>query len=177
MQANEVPAMSSSLAAPGWLERLTRWLAIGGLIGLTGIALAIAIDVALRALLNRPLDGLSEVMGLVGAMTIASFLPLSMVMKSHVALRFLNPLVGARGSFLLEQFAALVTLTFTALIAWQLLRYAREMVAGGEKTWILQMAIGPWWFAVAALLVLACLTQLGVLLAGWGTHISSPSSH
>ncbi|WP_337178386.1 TRAP transporter small permease [Hydrogenophaga borbori] len=149
----------------GWLPRLSQWLAIAGLAGLTGISLAIVADVALRAALNRPLDGLSEVMSLVGALTIASFLPLSMVTRSHVSIRFLNRLVGTRGSQWLERFAALVTLVFVSLVAWQLLVYAKEMFSSGEKTWILQMAIGPWWMGVGALLVLACLAQLGVLIA------------
>lgn len=150
--------------ASPFLERVAQWLAVAGLVGLTGIALAIAVDVGLRAIFNRPLDGLSEVMGLVGALAIASFLPMSMVARSHVALRFLNPLVGRRGGFALEQFGAIVTLAFMSLIGWQLLTYAREMAASGEKTWILQMAVGPWWTAVAALIVLAALTQLALIV-------------
>ncbi len=148
------------------LQNAAQLLAVFGLVCLTGVSLGVVVDVGLRALFGAPIDGLAEVMSLVAAITISSFLPLSMLMRSHVSLRFLNALVGPRTSWLMEQFAALVTLVFMSLISWQLVRHAQELLAVGERTWILQMTTGPWWVVVAVVFALSSVAQLGVLLSG-----------
>ncbi len=153
-------------SAVSLLEAASRLLAVVGLICLTGVSVGVVADIALRVGFNSPIDGLSEVFSLIAAITIASFLPLSMVARSHVSLRFLNRLLGPRGGWLLEQFGALVTLVFVALMSWQLLRYAREMIDVGEKTWILQLAVGPWWMVVGGLFVLSALIQFAILVTG-----------
>ncbi|KZZ64292.1 TRAP transporter small permease, partial [Sulfitobacter sp. HI0129] len=120
-------------------------LAIAGLGLLTAIAIAIVVDVLLRFGFSIPIEGLSEVIALVSAVTIASFFPMSLKLGGHAKIRFLGHAFGPKAEKWLETFGDLLAVLFFAALTWQFARYTIELGQSGERTWILQLAPGPWW--------------------------------
>ena len=138
-------------------------LAIGGLAGLTLTALAIVVDVLLRFFFNSPMTGLWDVAGLISAVSIAAFFPLSFISGSHISIRAFGSMIGERWERSLDIFAAAVTLGLLGLMTWQFARLAGQLLESNESTPILHMRTTGFWFAVAVLLAVAVAAQLYVM--------------
>ena len=68
----------------------------------------------------------------------------------------LLPRLAAR----LAAFGQVITVGFFVLMAWQLVRFAREAYVAGEAMPVLRWPIWPWWSAAAACIVLAAVFGL-----------------
>jgi TRAP-type C4-dicarboxylate transport system permease small subunit len=119
--------------------------------------------VLLRWLLAAPVDGLAEISKLLVAVVVASFFPLSLAERQHIAIDLLGTRLPAGARRLVEAFAAVVTLAVFALIAWRLGLYTDETARSGETTWILGWPVTPWWVAVASLIALCVPIQMVVV--------------
>lgn len=138
-------------------------LAFGGLLGLTAVALAIVVDVFLRFFFRAPITGLWDVAGLISAVSVASFFPLSLIAQNHISIKAFGSLIGKRGERIFDVFASLVCLVFFGLMTWQFYRHASQLFASGESTPILHAKTAGFWAAVAVLLGLSVVAQLFVL--------------
>jgi TRAP-type C4-dicarboxylate transport system permease small subunit len=143
---------------------LTRWMAVAGLVCFVAVAMATIVDVLLRWLLNSPIDGVEEVTRLAVAVAIASFFPLALAERHHIAITFLGSVLGARARAWLESFAALVTSWFFFVAGWQFVLYTEQVEEAGETTWILGWTVTPWWAAVTAFMLVCVPVQLLVAL-------------
>jgi TRAP-type C4-dicarboxylate transport system permease small subunit len=133
-------------------ERLAGALAAVAIAGLLGVALLITVDVCLRYFFASPIRGFFDVQPLAFAVLLAGCMPLALARGSHIAVTLVGDRLG--GGRILDRFGRLMTLLFFALMGWQYLRYAAEMMATGQTMAVLRWPVWPWWGAVA-LLVLA----------------------
>ena len=133
------------------------------------------LDVALRYF-GVPINGTTEVVGLIVIGSVAAFFPLSFLEDRHLSIRYLGTGLGALWRRRLDQFGGLATLVFIGLIAWRFLVYADNTTRAGETTFMAGIKVYPaWWFA-AAMFVLSLPIQIYILLRllrdrdGPGTH-------
>ncbi|MEE8396591.1 MAG: TRAP transporter small permease [bacterium] len=134
----------------------SRWIAVTGLIVLVAVALVTIGDVLLRWLFNSPVDGVTEVSRLMVAIAIASFFPVALADRHHVAITFLGGALGPRARAWLEALSALVTSLFFLIVGWQFILYTLDLNASGETTWMLGWKVAPWW-AVTTFFMLLCI--------------------
>lgn len=139
-------------------------LAFGGLFGLTAVALAIVVDVLLRFFFRAPITGLWDVAGLIAAVSVAAFLPLSLISQNHISIKAFGGLIGKSGERVLDLFSGVVCLVFFGLMTWQFYRHASQLFASGESTPILHAKTAGFWAAVAVLLAFAVAAQVSVIL-------------
>jgi TRAP-type C4-dicarboxylate transport system permease small subunit len=155
-----------------WLSRLearsqsvARFCALFGMLGLVTFVLMTNLDVSMRWLLNRPIDGIPDVAPLMIAIVVASFFPLALTERCHVSIEFLGNALGPRARARLEMLVALVTLVFFGLVAWQIIVYTIDLHAMGQTTWVVQIPAAPWWVVVSLFMLLCVVVQLSILLA------------
>lgn len=155
-----------------WLERLesrgksaARLCAFCGMLGLVAFILMTNVDVLMRWLFNSPINGVADVGPLIVAVVVASFFPFALAERYHVSIEFLGNLLGARAHAWLETLAALVSLVFFVLLAWQIILYTIDLNALGQTTWVVQIPAAPWWAVVSFFLVLCAAVQLNIFLA------------
>jgi len=145
------------------VSRLAHGLALGAVACLLAVALVTLADVLLRWLLKAPIRGFVDVAALSMAVIAAACMPALIASRGNVTIRLLGDRARPRWRRVLESFGATVTAAFFALMAWQYVRYAAEMSSSGERLGILQWRVGPWWWAVAALVAATALVALIVL--------------
>lgn len=156
----------SWVAPGGWADRATRWIAFIGLIGLLIITGFILADIILRAVFDRPIDGLEDIAKFTFGVGVAACFPAGLIQGRNVAIRFLGGAVGPKRATWLEAFGALCTLAFFFLIAWQLVAFTRDEIQHHRYTPTLHIATGPFWSLIALLLCLTVPAQL-MVLAVW----------
>ncbi len=155
-----------------WLETLdsrgtfaARWAACLGLVGLVALALMTIADVLLRWLFNSPLDGIADIGRLMVAIVIASFFPIALAERHHITIGFLGKFLGRRADAWLQAFASLVTGVFFVFLGWQFILYTTELHTSGETTWLLGLAVAPWWGAATLFLLFCVPIQLLVVVS------------
>lgn len=158
-----------------WLETLesrgtlaARFAACLGLIGLVGLALMTIVDVLIRWIFNSPIDGVADIGRLMVAIVIASFFPIALSERHHITIGFLGKFLSARADAWLQAMASLVTAVFFVFLGWQFIVYTEELHTSGETTWLLGLAVAPWWAAVTVLLLFCIPIQLLVVVSQFG---------
>ncbi len=155
--------MSAALTRlDGWLLSATRWIAAAGMLLLFLNAMAVVVDVLLRALFRAPIDRLSDVSSVVYYVAAACCLPAATAARRHVTIRALADVLGPRSLALVETFAAALTAAVCAAIAAQAWQYALEVAATRRTLSQIRLSIAPFWAFVTAMVVLNCLVQLCV---------------
>ena len=155
----------------GRIERanitFARILALLGLFALVAVALATIIDAIARSIFGAPIEGISEILRLVIAIAMTSFFPTALAEKHHIAIKFLGNALGQRWTRFLDAFGAIVTFATFNMMGYQFIIYVFELHENKETTWLLGLALAPWW-SVATLFILFCVpVQLVVLSNGF----------
>lgn len=148
-----------------WAARLSRYLALIGLLGLACQAFAILGDVLLRWAAGAPVRGLEDAIHLLVAITLMAFFPVVMAQRENVSIGALGRLLGPRGKAVLNVLESVGMFAMTALIAWQLTRYALELIETGERSMVLGLPMAPAWIAVAMLAWFTTAVQALVVLS------------
>lgn len=144
--------------APSWsarVERAAAGLALAAVIGLLLLALGTALDVLLRYVFATPIRGFVDIASLAGAVLLAACFPYVLVVRANISVDVLGRRLGGAFKTGLDRFAALVTAAFFALMAWQYVRFARDMHETAQVIPVLRWSVWPWWAAVALFIVLA----------------------
>lgn len=144
--------------------RLTRTVALVGLMGLLIIATATLVDVLARWLFSAPIAGVYDLSTLFIAVTMAACFPAALASRQHIQVTFLAERLPRRLNQALDLFADTVTLTFFVLLVWQLIIYCGELIESGETSFILEVPVWPWWLVATALFVLCVPVQAMVVL-------------
>jgi TRAP-type C4-dicarboxylate transport system permease small subunit len=155
--------LSTARAIDRLVDRMTRWIAIIGLVCLSLVALAVLLDVSLRWLFNSPIHGLEDIAPLVLAIAIASFMPVAMVKRAHARFELLHHSLGRRGQRVLDILGGFGLSIMILLVAWQTWRYAAEVIESSKTTLVLGLSVAPAWVSIAILLTLSAAAQLVVL--------------
>jgi TRAP-type C4-dicarboxylate transport system permease small subunit len=139
---------------------LARGLAVAGLLLLMGLAVATLCDGLLRFFFGRPIDAVRDVNAMIVALAASACIPLAMIERTNITIRFLTTFIGVRtGRFADICAGILVAVTLTGM-ALQFFVFANQARRGGDVTWILGIPTAPSWFVVDAMLWIALLCQL-----------------
>jgi TRAP-type C4-dicarboxylate transport system permease small subunit len=150
----------------GWIDWASRTLARGlAVLGL-GVLLSFAVmtmaDGILRFFLASPIDAVRDASSLVAAFSVACCIPVAIVERSNITIRFLPVLFGRRTGQAADAAAAILVEIVLILMTWQFVLFARQAVASGSATWMLRIPTAPVWAAVALILGISALLQAAV---------------
>lgn len=160
-----MPALRSSRSL-ATLERValvsTRALSVLGLFALMILAFITLANGLLRWLVNQPIAGVVDVGALAIAIAVACCIPVSLMERSHITFRLVSSINPRLGRWL-DLFADVAVVTVLALMAWQFWVYAGELVATGERTYVLKIPAAPFWYATDMILWIAAAVQCVVV--------------
>ena len=149
------------------LERLslvaTRALSALGLLALMVLAFFTLANGLMRGFANQPIAGVVDVAGLAIAIAVACCLPVAQAERGHIAFRVITAKLPRLGR-LLDVLAAFLVLAVLALMAHEFGRYTQAVGQSRETTYVLKLAVAPFWRAVTVLIWIAAAVQLVVAL-------------
>jgi TRAP-type C4-dicarboxylate transport system permease small subunit len=158
------PPSSRSLAALQHVALVsTRALSVLGLVALMILAFITLANGLLRWLANQPIAGVVDVGALAIAIAVSCCIPVSLMERSHITFRLVSS-VSPRVGRVLDVFADIAVLVVLALMAWQFWIYAGELVATGERTYVLKLPAAPFWYAADVIFWIATVVQFIVVL-------------
>ncbi|MEW5423342.1 TRAP transporter large permease subunit [Amorphus sp. 3PC139-8] len=138
------------------------------------VALTITLDVTLRWLVSRPITGLFELSELAFAAIMALSFAYATDRRAHVALELGGSLLGRPVG--LRALASLLTAAVFAGFVWLTWSYASAKLAYGETTLVLGLPIGPFWYAIAALMAVSFVAAARVAVIDAAAFVRAPAS-
>jgi len=121
--------------------------ALGIVAGLAVVAMILvtSADVVGRNLLKRPLPGVYDIVGLLGAITITGALPYTTAVKGHVAIEFFFQKLSRRGRLVVDTLMRLICISMFLFLTWRFIQYGMDLRASGEATLTLRWPV--FWMA------------------------------
>jgi len=141
---------------------LARALAFIGLGVLLSFAVMTMADGLLRFFFASPIDVVRDASSLVAAFSVACCIPVAIVERSNITIRFLPTLFGRRAGQVADAAAAVLVEIILILMTWQFVLFAQQAIANGSATWMLRIPTAPVWGAVALILGISALLQAAV---------------
>jgi len=141
---------------------VARALAALGLGALLCFAVMTMADGLLRFFLARPIDAVRDVGGLVAAFAVACCIPVAIVERTNITIRFVSSVIGPRAGRIADLAAAVVVEVILILMTWQFVLFANQARLTGTATWMLRIPAAPVWGAVAAVLAISAVIQVVV---------------
>lgn len=127
---------------------LNRWFIwIGGVALLTMIGIACA-NMLLRPM-GAPLKGAYELVGFMGALTIAFALGYAQITRAHISVDVLAPLYSKRTLRMMNAISCFLCMIFFVLTAWQVSVFATTIWKRGETSETLRIIYHPFVYLVA----------------------------
>ena len=130
------------------------------------MALLIFYDGAARYLGVPRISGFSDYGEVVFPIVIASCFPAGLLRQTNVTVRVFGKIGGPRLNAALEAFAALVTLIFFVVLAWQFIKLTQQYGAGGRTTRTIAIPLAPWWWVTTAIMA-ACVPVQAYVTYAW----------
>jgi TRAP-type C4-dicarboxylate transport system permease small subunit len=163
------------------LERLartgTRALSMLGLLALMVLASITLANGLLRWAFNSPIAGVVDLGGLAIAIAVSCCIPASMMERSHITFRLVSSTIPAFGR-VLDVLADTVVAIVLGLMAWQFWVYAGELMLTGERTYVLKIAVAPFWYASGLVLWIAAAVQCVIVMLDIGYLFgAAPAPH
>jgi C4-dicarboxylate transporter, DctM subunit len=143
-------------------KTLARSLAVIGLGALLCFAVMTMADGLLRFFFARPIDAVRDVGGLVAAFAVVCCMPVAIVERSNITIRFVSSLVGPRAGWVADIAAAILVEVVLILMTWQFVVFANQARLTGAATWMMRIPAAPLWGAVAVILGISALLQVVV---------------
>jgi TRAP-type C4-dicarboxylate transport system permease small subunit len=143
-------------------KAIARVLAVAGLGTLLCFALMTMADGLLRFFAARPIDAVRDVGGLVAAFAVACCIPVAIVERSNITIRFVSTFIGPRAGRVADVAASLLVILVLMLMTWQFFVFAKQAQATNAATWMLRIPAAPFWWAVTAMLAVSTLLQVNV---------------
>lgn len=165
---SDAPNPAQGAVTASGLRGFERPLELAAGLLLAGIGLLTCIDVFGRYVLGRPLQGAFEVSELAMGALIFTALPLVTLRGQHVTIDLLDGVLPQRARRVQAVAVGLVSALCTAMLAWRLWARAGEMRGTGETTAILQLAVYPLVYYMAALSALAAIASIALATAEAG---------
>ena len=157
-------------------KTLARALAVVGLGALLAFAIMTMADGLLRFFFAHPIDVIRDAASLVAAFSVACCIPVAIVERSNITIRFLPTLVGVRAGQVADIAAAILVEIILILMTWQFVLFVKQADASGSATWMLRIPTAPVWAAVAVILGISALLQLGIAFKTVrGDYLAEPS--
>jgi TRAP-type C4-dicarboxylate transport system permease small subunit len=150
----------------GWIDwasrTVARALAVVGLGVLRSFAIMTMADGLLRFFFASPIDVVRDASSLVAAFSVACCIPVAIVERSNITIRFLPTLFGPRAGQVADVAAAILVEIVLILMTWQFLLFAQQAIASSSATWMLRIPTAPVWGTVALILGISALLQAAV---------------
>ncbi len=143
-------------------KAIARALAVVGLGTLLCFALMTVADGLLRFFAAYPIDAVRDVGGLVAAFAVACCIPVAIVERSNITIRFVSSFISPRAGRIADIAASLLVIFVLVLMTWQFLVFAKQAQATNAATWMLRIPAAPFWWAVTAMLGASTLLQAHV---------------
>ncbi len=151
------------MARIDWATKvLARALAVVGLGTLLCFAAMTIVDGLLRFFFASPIDAVRDAGALVAAFAVACCIPVTIVERSNITIRFLSSLAGPRAGRIADIAAAVLVEAVLILMTWQFLLFANQARLTGTATWMLRIPAAPVWAAVALILGISAALQVVV---------------
>jgi TRAP-type C4-dicarboxylate transport system permease small subunit len=149
--------------------KLSSWMqAVSGIALLFAMLLTV-LDVCLRNLLQKPIVGTFEMVGLSGVIIIGFAIPITSSLRSHIYVDFFLQWFSPRGQTILNISTRVLGIVLFVLVAWNLTLYARGLYISGEVTLTRQLPFYPIAFGLAACCIIECLVlvvDIGKIVGG-----------
>lgn len=142
----------------------TRWIATLGLLALFVNSMAVVADVLMRAVFSAPIDKLSDVSAVIFFTSAACCIPSATAARRHITIRALEGLPWPRIRDAVNGLAGTVTAVVLGLLAWQTIISASEMATNGRTLSQIPVRVAPFWYFVAACMVLSVLIQIFIVI-------------
>ncbi len=153
--------MITAMARIDWATKsLAQALAVLGLGALLCFAVMTMADGLLRFFLARPIDAVRDLGGLVAAFAVACCLPVAIVERSNITIRFLSSIVGRRAGQIADVAAAVLVEIVLILMTWQFVLLANQARVTSTATWMLRIPTAPVWGAVVLILGISAVLQI-----------------
>lgn len=128
------------------------------------ISVATSVDVILRGLFNRPIEGLYDVDQMLLLVVIGACFPLASLRGQHISVGILADRFGPRARRWIEMLRSLTLMGVLAVFAWQLGKYAADQWQYPVYSQHLGWPMHVWWAICAAGVALAVPAELVSLL-------------
>lgn len=143
----------------GWFAQAARSINYISCAAIVVMMLLTCSDVVLR-LFRKPIPGVYELVGYLGAITVALALAYTSVEKGHIAVELLTERLPGKLKSFIEGSGTFIGAVFFALASWQSALYASELKEGGEVSLTLEIPLYPFAYAIA----LGCMILTLVLI-------------
>lgn len=143
-----------------WERRADAVLGIAASALLLCLMLLTFADVVARYLFNRPIRGAFEVTELLLLVLIFAGLPLVSQADEHVTMDFVDRLLPAAALAALVRVVHALIAAIFFFLTWQVLIKAGRISGYGDTTDVLRIAVGPFVYFMAAMILLTGLVHL-----------------
>jgi TRAP-type C4-dicarboxylate transport system permease small subunit len=143
-------------------KALARALAVVGLGALLCFAMMTIVDGLLRFFFASPIDVVRDAGALVAAFAVACCIPVAIVERSNITIRFLSSVAGPRVGQIADVGAAILVEVVLILMTWQFVVFANQARASGSATWMLRIPTALVWAAVALIFGISAVLQIAV---------------
>jgi TRAP-type C4-dicarboxylate transport system permease small subunit len=143
-------------------KAVARALAVVGLGVLLCFAAMTILDGLLRFFFARPIDLVRDAANLVAAFAVACCIPVAIIERSNITIRFLSNIVGRRVGQFADIAAAILVEVVLILMTWQFAVFASRAWMDGSATWMLRIPTAPVWAAVTLILGISAVLQIVV---------------
>jgi len=172
MSATPLAALLTKLEHAALMS--TRALSVIGLVALMVLAFITLANGLMRWLANQPIAGVVDVGALAIAIAVSCCVPISLMERSHITFRLVSSM-STRFGMILDLIADIAVAAVLTGMAWEFWIYSGELVATGERTYVLKIPAAPFWYAADVIFWIAVVVQLivialdvGYLLDGHG---------
>lgn len=126
-----------------------------------------SLDVGMRYLFNKPIAGVYDLVGLMGAVIASFSMPYTMLEKGHVAVDLLIRHLSRRKQLVVENVIHAVSFLLFIILGWQSMVLASQMKAAGEVTPILLIPFYPIVYCMGVCFFVLSLAVVVNLLSIW----------
>ena len=148
--------------------------AVIGLVLLVAFAVGTLGDGLLRRFAGRPIEAVRDIGGLVVAIAIVCCMPLALLQRANITIKFVQAFFGVRAGSYFDAVASVAIEIVLVFIARQFFIYATALAHTGDTTTMLALRTAPFWFVVSAVLWIAVATQCVVVVQQMQTAFARP---
>ena len=143
---------------------MARALVVLGLGALLCFAAMTIADGLLQFFFASPIDFVRDAGSLVAAFAVACCIPVAIIERSNITIRFLTSIAGRRIGRVADVAAAVLVEVILILMTWQFVLFTNEARLSAAATWMLRIPTAPLWGAIALILGISALLQIVVTI-------------
>ncbi len=134
---------------------------------LFAMMLLTSLDVGMRYLFNRPIAGVYDLVGLMGAVVVSFSMPYTMLERGHVAVDLVIRRLSRNKQLVVETVIHIVSVLLFLTLVWQSFVLAMDMKAAGEVTPILLIPFYPIVYCMGICFFVLCLAVIVNFISIW----------